>query len=145
MANNQTFTLNIKALFDASDVKAKVGDIQKAFSNLKLPDTLQKSFDSSFTSLNKALSEFETRAAKGVKTNADAKGLTGSMDKVIAEFTKVQSVINKIQQELGDSADLSKIIKFKALLLRLAHLGLLLAAGDQSRVKSCSFSCYSHL
>ena len=38
---------------------------------------------------------------------------------------------------------LSKIIKFKALLLRLAYLGLLLAAGDQSRVKSCSFSCLS--
>jgi len=27
MANNSNFTINIKALFDASDVKAKVGDI----------------------------------------------------------------------------------------------------------------------
>lgn len=38
---------------------------------------------------------------------------------------------------------LSKIIKFKALLLRLAHLGLLLDAGDQSQVKRCSVSCLS--
>ena len=112
MASSQTFTLNIKALFDASDVKAKVSDIQKSFSNLKLPDNLSKSFTSSFDSLNKALTDFETRAAKGVKTKADAKGLTGSMDNVIKEFTKVQSVVDKIRNEIGSSVDLSKIIKF---------------------------------
>ena len=111
MANNQTFTLNIKALFDASDVKSKVGDIQKAFSNLKLPDNLKKSLDTSFTNLNKALSDFESRAARGVKTKADAKGLTSSMDNVIKEFTKVQELAAKVKTELGDSVDLSKIIK----------------------------------
>ena len=111
MANNSTFTLNIKALFDASDVKAKVGDIQKAFSNLKLPDNLKKNLDDSFSNLNKALSDFESRAAKGIKTKADAKGLTGSMDNVIKEFTKVQDIAAKVRAELGDSVDLSKIIK----------------------------------
>lgn len=107
----QSFTINIKALFDASDVKAKVSDIQNAFKNIKLPDNLQKNFTSSFDSLNKALTDFETRAAKGIKTKADAKGLTGSMDNVIKEFTKVQSVVDKIRSELGTSIDLSKAIK----------------------------------
>ena len=111
MANNQTFTLNIKALFDASDIKVKVGDIQKAFSNLKLPDNLKKNLNDSFTSLNKALSDFESRTAKGVKTKTDAKGLTTSMDNVIKEFTNVQKIAAQVRAELGDSVDLSKIIK----------------------------------
>ena len=111
MMANQSFTVNIKALFDASDVKAKVSDIQNAFKNIKLPDNLQKSFTSSFDNLNKALTDFETRATKGIKTKADAKGLTGSMDNVIKEFTKVQTVVDKIRSELGTSIDLGKAIK----------------------------------
>ena len=112
MASSQTFTLNIKALFDASDVKAKVSDIQNSFKNLRLPDNLSKNLTDNFASLNKALSEYESRLAKGVNTKADAKGLTASVDNIVKEFTKVENVVSKIQSELGNSVDLSKIIKF---------------------------------
>ena len=111
MASSQTFTLNIKALFDASDVKAKVGDIQNAFKNIKLPDNLQKSFDTSLSGLTKALTDFETRAAKGVSSKADAKGITTSIDNVIKEFSKVEDVVGKIKTEMGTSLDLSKMVK----------------------------------
>jgi len=62
MANNSTFTLNIKALFDASDIKAKVGDIEKAFNNIKLSDGLKRNLTSSFNDLNKALDTFQAKA-----------------------------------------------------------------------------------
>ena len=111
MASNQTFTLNIKALFDASDIKTKVGDIQKAFNGLRLNDSLKNSLQSSFTNLEKALNDFETRAEKGVKTKGDASGLTRSMENVVKEFTKLGNVVDKIKAEIGEGADLSKIIK----------------------------------
>lgn len=111
MASGQNFTLNIKALFDASDVRAKVVDIQKAFNNIKLPETLQKDFDAGLKNLTKSLNDFETRAEKGVSSKADAKGLTTSIDAVIKDFSKVETVINKIKAELGSSVDLSKIVK----------------------------------
>ena len=72
MANSQTFTLNIKALFDASDVKAKVGDIQSSLSRLKLPDKLSTDLNKSFTNVNKALDDFISRSEKGIKTKTDA-------------------------------------------------------------------------
>ena len=123
MASGQSFTLSIKALFDASDIKAKVGDIQKSFSNLRLPDNLKRSLDTSFTSLNKALNDFEQRAAKGVTSKTDAKGITSSLEKVINEFNQVDKVISKVKQELGSGADLSKLIKLDdATLERLRNL-----------------------
>ena len=108
---NQNFTLNIKALFDASSVKAGVNEIQSSLKSLKLPDNLDKNLKSSFVNVEKALTDFETRAAKGVKTKADAKGLTGSMDKVVSEFTKLSTIIDKVRSEIGNTADLSQIIK----------------------------------
>lgn len=111
MANSQTFTLNIKALFDASDVKAKVGDLQNAFKNIKLPTDLQKNFDTSLSNLTKALNDFESRAAKGVSSKADAKGLTTSIDNVIKEFSKVEDVVGKIKTEFGSAIDLSQFVK----------------------------------
>lgn len=111
MASGQNFTLNIKALFDASDVRAKVGDIQRAFNNLRLPDALKNNLQNSFTNVEKALSDFESRVAKGVKTKADASGLTRSMSNVITEFGKLENIVDKVQKEIGNSTDLSKIIK----------------------------------
>ena len=111
MANSQTFTLNIKALFDASDVKAKVGDLQNAFKNIKLPTDLQKNFDTSLSNLTKALNDFESRAAKGVSSKADAKGITNSIDTVIKEFSKVEEVVGKIKTEFGAAVDLSQFVK----------------------------------
>ena len=144
MANSQTFTLNIKALFDASDVKAKVGDIQRAFSNIKMPDKLQKDFNSSFQGLEKALNDFESRTAKGVQTKADAKGMSNSIDAVVREFNKVIEVTDKVKAELGDGVDLSKIIKLdksdaealKTLQDRAAQLKKEIANFDASKIQN---------
>ena len=111
MASSQTFTLNIKALFDASDVKAKVNDLQNAFKNIRLPSDLQKNFDTSLSNLTKALNDFESRAAKGVSSKADAKGITNSIDTVIKEFSKVEEVVGKIKTEFGSAVDLSQFVK----------------------------------
>ena len=111
MANNQTFTLNIKALFDASDVKAKVGDIQSTLSKLKLPDKLATDLNNSFTNVNKALDDFISKTEKGVKTKADATGITKSFDAVTKELTNLDNLMIKVKSQIGDGVDLSKIIK----------------------------------
>ena len=111
MANNSTFTLNIKALFDASDIKAKVGDIEKAFNNIKLSDGLKRNLTSSFNDLNKALDTFQAKAQKGITSKADTKGLNTSLNSVISGFQKLEHVVDKVKAEVGDSVDLSKIIK----------------------------------
>ena len=111
MANNQTFTLNIKALFDASDVKAKVGDIQSTLSKLKLPDKLGSDLRTSFANVNKALDDFISKTEKGIKTKTDAAGITKSFENVTKELSKLDSLVLKVKGQLGDSVDLSKIIK----------------------------------
>lgn len=111
MARNQDFTLNIKALFDASDVKNKVNDLQSAFKNIKLPDNLQKSFNKTIADLVKSVNDFESKAGKGIQNKTDANGITKAIDNIIKDFTKVEDVITKIQSEINNSTDLSKIIK----------------------------------
>ena len=112
MANSQTLTLNIKALFDASDVKAKVGDIQSSLSKLKLPDKLATDLNKSFTGVNKALDDFISRTEKGIKTKSDASGITKSFENVSKELTNLDNLMIKVKSQLGDGVDLSKIIKF---------------------------------
>lgn len=111
MANSQTFTINIKALFNAEDVKSKIQGIQSSLKNLRLPDNLNKSFTQSFNNVNKALDDYISKTSQEVKTKADATGISKSLDKVIVELTKFDSEVGKIQTELGNSVDLSKIIK----------------------------------
>ena len=108
---NQSFTINIKALFDASDVKAKVGDIQSTLSKLKLPDKLTANLNTSFTNVNKALDDFISRTEKGVKSKADATGITKSFEAVTKELTNLDNLMMKVKSQVGDSVDLSKIIK----------------------------------
>lgn len=111
MMANQSFTINIKALFDASDVKAKVGDIQSTLSKLKLPDNLTANLNTSFTNVNKALDDFISRTEKGVKSKADATGITKSFEAVIKELTNLDNLMMKVKSQVGDGVDLSKIIK----------------------------------
>lgn len=111
MMANQSFTINIKALFDASDVKAKVGDIQSTLSKLKLPDKLTTNLNTSFTNVNKALDDFISRTEKGVKSKADATGITKSFEAVTKELTNLDNLMIKVKSQVGDGVDLSKIIK----------------------------------
>lgn len=111
MMANQSFTINIKALFDASEVKAKVGDIQSTLSKLKLPDKLTANLNTSFTNVNKALDDFISRTEKGVKSKADATGITKSFEAVTKELTNLDNLMMKVKSQVGDGVDLSKIIK----------------------------------
>lgn len=108
---NQSFTINIKALFDASDVKAKVGDIQSTLSKLKLPDKLTANLNTSFTNVNKALDDFISRTEKGVKSKVDATGITKSFEAITKELTNLDNLMMKVKSQVGDGVDLSKIIK----------------------------------
>ena len=111
MANNSNFTINIKALFDASDVKAKVGDIQNSLKSLKLPDKLAADLNTSFANVNKALDDFVSKTEKGIKTKADATGISKSFDTVTKELTKLDNLMIKVKGQLGDGVDLSQIIR----------------------------------
>lgn len=111
MMANQSFTINIKALFDASEVKAKVGDIQSTLSKLKLPDKLTANLNTSFTNVNKALDDFVSRTEKGIKSKADATGITKSFEAITKELTNLDNLMMKVKSQVGDGADLSKIIK----------------------------------
>ena len=111
MANGSSYTLNIKALFDASSVKAGVGEIQNSLKSLKLPDKLATDLNNSFANVNKALDDFTSKVEKGVKTKSDAGGITKSFENVTKELTKLDNLMIKVKGQLGEGVDLSKIIK----------------------------------
>ena len=110
MGNSTNYTVNIKALFDAGDALSKIKNIQTVLNNLKLPDNLRTSLDSNFRSLDKALQDFQSKSEKGVKSRADATGITKSFDTVVREFENIDKIVTKIKTEMGDSIDLSNFI-----------------------------------
>ena len=112
MANGSSYTLNIKALFDASSVKAGIGEIQNSLKSLKLPDKLATDLNSSFTNVNKALDDFTSRVEKGVKTKSDATGITKSFENVTKELTKLDNLMIKVKSQLGEGVDLTQMVKF---------------------------------
>ena len=111
MGNSTSYTVNIKALFDAGDAQAKIKNIQTTLNNLKLPDNLRSSFNSAFNELNKSLDEFQTKSRQGIKNKADATAINKSFDKVIAGMEKYDQVVQKIRSQFGDQIDLNNWIK----------------------------------
>ena len=76
-----------------------------------MPDKLATDLNSSFTSVNKALDDFISKTEKGVKTKADATGITKSFETVTRELNKLDNLMIKVKSQLGDSVNLSNIIK----------------------------------
>ena len=111
MANNQTFTLNIKALFDAEDVKNKLGNIQTTLSNLKMPDKMGRDITNSFITANKALDDFILKSQRGVKTSGDATGISRSFENVTKELNKLDKLLDGVRAEVADGVDLSHFFK----------------------------------
>jgi hypothetical protein len=107
MAGSSNFTLNIKALFDASSVKAGVNEIQNSLKSLKLPDKLATDLNSSFANVNKALDDFTSKVEKGVKNKGDANGITKSFENVTKELTKLDNLMIKVKSQLGEGVDLT--------------------------------------
>ena len=110
MSGSTSYTVNIKALFDAGDALSKIKNIQTVLNNLKLPDNLRTNLDSSFKNLDKALQDFQNRSERGIKTKADATGITRSFDTVVKEFENIDKIVTKIKAEMGDSIDISNFI-----------------------------------
>lgn len=111
MGNSTSYTVNIKALFDAGDAQAKIKNIQTTLNNLKLPDNLRSNFNNTFNSLNKAIEEFQVKSAQGIKTKADSTAINKSFDKMTAEAEKFDALVQKIRNQFGDQIDLSNWIK----------------------------------
>ena len=93
---NQSFTVNIKALFDASDVKANVGNIQNILSKLKLPDNLKTSFKTAFTDLNKEIDNYQRIMQNGFKTKGDVSNKEKSGNNIIRLYDDIVKKINSI-------------------------------------------------
>jgi hypothetical protein len=77
-----------------------------------LPDKLTANLNTSFTNVNKALDDFISRTEKGVKSKADATGITKSFETVTKELTNLDNLMIKVKSQIGDGVDLSKIITF---------------------------------
>lgn len=111
MGNSTSYTVNIKALFDAGDVQAKIKNIQTTLNNLKLPDNLRSNFNSTFNELNKALEDFQTKSRQGIKSKGDSTAINKSFDRVVAEMEKYDQIVQKIRSQFSDQIDLSNWIK----------------------------------
>ena len=111
MGGSTSYTVSIKALFDAGDALSKIKNIQTVLNNLKLPDNLRTNFNNTFNSLNKAIEEFQTKSAQGIKTKADSTAINKSFDKMTAEAEKFDALVQKIRNQFGDQIDLSNWIK----------------------------------
>ena len=106
-----TATVTIKGIFDASDIQNKVRNIQNILSNLKMPDKLKADFMKSFEGLDRAFTDFQNKANKGINNKQDAKTVNASYDNIVREFEKVDQVIQKIKAETNGAVDLSNFIK----------------------------------
>lgn len=96
MANNQTFTLNIKAVADMKDVVSNIQGIQNALGKLKLPDGLKNSFKTNFKDLEKELDKYQRLMSGDIKTKGDANALTKSGNNILRLYDDIVKKINSI-------------------------------------------------
>ena len=109
---NQNFTINIKALFDASQVTSGAKQIQDMFKNIKLPNNLQSDFQKAFSGLENSVSKVQQKYEQGFKTKGDVSSFEKSFKEMENAAAQYEKVIQRIQAEVGTSVDLSKLIKW---------------------------------
>ena len=107
-----TATINIKALFDTSEVASGAKEIQNLFKSIKVPANLQSDFQKAFSNLESAASKVQQKYQQGFNTKSDVIGFDKAFKEAENAAKQYQAVVQKIQDELGDSVDLSKIIKW---------------------------------
>ena len=112
MMANQSFTINIKALFDASQVTSGAKQIQDIFKNIKLPSNLQSDFQKAFSNLENSVSKVQQKYEQGFKTKGDVSSFEKSFKEMENAAAQYEKVIQRIQAEVGTSVDLSKLIKW---------------------------------
>ena len=92
-----TFTFMIKPITDLSDVKANVGEIQKAFSKLKLPDKLGKNLTNELDRFDKAYKKFTDKQSTGIKTSGDVNGLTKASNEMLTSYQNIVDIFKEIE------------------------------------------------
>lgn len=103
-----TFTFTIKPITDLSDVKANVGEIQKAFKNLKLPDKISGNLDKNIANILKEFDKYETKVKEGIKTSGDYRQVESSLSKINNLYQDiVKDVQNVAKSDLSDIFDVN--------------------------------------
>lgn len=103
----ETFTFTIKPITDLSDVKANVGEIQRAFSKLKLPDKITGKLANEVTKFDKAYAAVQKKMTEGIKTNADASQLAKSQNLLLGSWTEIVKLVKEVS-----GYDMSKVVRF---------------------------------
>lgn len=103
----ETFTFTIKPITDLSDVKANVGEIQRAFSKLKLPDKITGKLANEVTKFDKAYTAVQKKMTEGIKTNADASQLAKSQNLLLSSWTEIVKLVREVS-----GYDMSKVMRF---------------------------------
>lgn len=104
MSNKQeTIVFNIEA--DIGQIKNAAKDIEKSFSNLNLPQSVQKSLNNTFSNLTKNIQDFEVMAEKGFSSLSDVNKGQRSLDKINESFAKLKLM----GKDLGN-IDLKKLL-----------------------------------
>ena len=102
-----TFTFTIRPVADMSDIKANVGEIQKAFKSLKLPDKLSGNLDKSITSILKEFEKYETKVKEGINTSGDYRQVENSLSKINNLYQAIVKDVQDISKiDLSESFDL---------------------------------------
>jgi len=96
MSAEQTFIYKIKALFDGSEAKNALKDLQNSLTNLKLPKDLSNNLNRSLDSANRALDNYISKTDKGVRNLSDVKGIEKAFNEVTKEFQGLDKVIEKV-------------------------------------------------
>ena len=112
MGNSTTATINIKAVFDNSDVVKGAQQIQNAFKNIKVSDTLQSDFNKAFSNLENSVNKVQQKYEQGFKTKGDVSSYEKAFKEMENAATQYEKVVQRIQTEVGSSVDLSKLIKW---------------------------------
>lgn len=86
--NNTKIIFDVQANID--QLRGAASEIEKAFSKLNLPQSIQKSFTGTFDTLTKEIREFEVAAEKGFETLSDVSKGQRSLDKISDSFAKLK-------------------------------------------------------
>ena len=88
VGNNTKIIFDVQANID--QLRGAASEIEKAFSKLNLPQSIQKSFTGTFSTLTKEIREFEVAAEKGFETLSDVSKGQRSLDKISDSFAKLK-------------------------------------------------------
>lgn len=126
MANNTKIVFDVQA--NIEQIKKSANEISTAFENLKLPNTIQKSFSGTFNKLAAEIKNFEAAAGKGFDSLTDAKKGEQSIDNIITLFEKLKIEAKEIKglpaEKLLPKESLNRLKEYQNLLKQAKNLSL---------------------